>query len=252
MVITLPPGLPAHAAALSDDEVHVWHARLDDLTGRLSELEVLLDAEERARAARYRMARDRLHFTLARGILRALLAAYCQVPPAVIAIACSAAGKPALAGPAGEQLRFNLSHSHGLAAYAFTRGRRVGIDVEYVREMIEAEGIVERYFAPDEIAAYQALPAEARLRGFFNGWVRKEAFVKALGEGLGFPLTEFAVSLAPGEPARLLHIPAEQGAAGDWTLCELAIDSAYGCALAVEGRKLRINCRQWPQDASST
>ena len=90
-----------------------------------------------------------------------------------------------------------------------------------------------------------SLPAEARKRAFFNGWVRKEAFVKALGEGLGHPFTGFAVSLTPGEPARMLSIGGNRAAAAAWMLCELSNDPAYVSALAVEGARLQVSCRPW-------
>jgi 4'-phosphopantetheinyl transferase len=243
---------PGSAAAgipftLAPREVHVWHAGLNDLAqaGQLPALAALLNAEEHTRVARFHFSKDRDHFTLARGILRGLLAGYCGVPAAAIALAYSTAGKPALAWPAGVDLHFNLSHSHGLAVYAFARGFRVGIDVELVRELKDADQIVERFFSPAELAAYRALAPDARPQGFFNGWVGKEAFVKALGQGLGHELAAFTVSLTPGAPARLVALPADQAGAG-WTLCAVPIDPSYACAVVGEGGTFQVKCRRWP------
>jgi 4'-phosphopantetheinyl transferase len=245
-VIIISRGANAMPLPLNEDEVHVWHARLDELTGQHRRMAALLNGEERARATRFRIERDRIHFRLARGILRSLLSDYGSVPPKEIALGYSPTGKPVLTNPQHQDLQFNLSHSHGMAVFAFGRGRRVGIDVELAREMKDADNIVQRYFSPEEITAYQALPAETRLSGFFNGWVRKEAFVKALGEGLGHPLAAFTVSLVPTEPARLLSIAGDQAAAAGWTLCDLDIDPGYACALVAEGGPLRVSCRAWP------
>jgi 4'-phosphopantetheinyl transferase len=237
---------------LTQDEIHVWHAQLDELplVPKLSlgtiGLAALLNDEERGRASRFRFERDRIHFGLARGILRSLLSDYCSMPPNEIAMRYSPSGKPALANPQHQDLQFNLSHSHGLAVFAFARGRRVGIDVELTRKMKDEDKIVQRFFSPEEIAAYQALSAEARQRGFFNCWARKEAFVKALGEGLSHPLAAFTVSLTPGEPGRLLSIGGDMAAATGWTLYDLAIDPGYVCALVAEGGLLRVSCKRWP------
>jgi 4'-phosphopantetheinyl transferase len=227
---------------LGSDEVHVWHARLDQLAEQQPELDELLSEEERVRANRYCFLADRNRFILARGILRSLLAAYTGSSAAEIDFIYAGAGKPGLDRPADTGLQFNLSHSHGFAAYAFARGRRLGIDVELVRAMRDADAIVERYFSPQELAAYRALPVDARQRGFFNGWVRKEAFVKALGAGLGHPLSEFSVSLAPSEPARFVGIPSDQAAAG-WRLSELNFDPAYAAAVVADNGEFRVVSR---------
>jgi 4'-phosphopantetheinyl transferase len=234
---------------LSAGQIHVWHARLDGPDVHLQSLEALLNDEELERANRFRFPFGRAHFVAARCILRCLAGAYQGLQPAGVKLEYSPSGKPALEGDDG--LQFNLSHSHALAVYAFARGRRVGIDVELIRDLQEAESIVERFFSPQESAAFQALPTEARQRGFFNGWVRKEAFVKALGEGLGHPLASFSVSLAPGEPARFTHQPADQIAA-DWRLYDLAVDDAYTCALVAEGGEARVMCKKWPGRATLT
>jgi 4'-phosphopantetheinyl transferase len=230
---------------IADDEVHVWHACVEDHGLQLAALEALLSDEEHARAERFHFPRDRHQFIVARATLRSLLAAYTAMPAAEVPLEYSLSGKPGLPQSIGAGLHFNLSHSHARVVCAFARGRRVGIDVELVRELRDADDIVERFFSAAEAAAYKALPAAARPRGFFNGWTRKEAFVKALGEGLGHPLAAFTVSLTPGDPARLIAVPAQQAVAG-WTLCDVQIDASYVCALVAEGGEFRVRCRNWP------
>jgi 4'-phosphopantetheinyl transferase len=234
---------------LADDEVHVWHACVDDLRPQLEALEALLNKEERARAARFHFPRDRHQFSAARGMLRSLLAAYTGLSAAGVPLEYSSSGKPSLPLSVADGLHFNLAHSHLRIVAAFARGRRVGIDVEWMRELRDSGGIVERYFSPDEVAAYRMLPAQARSRGFFNGWTRKEAFVKALGDGLGRSLAAFTVSLTPGEPTQLLAVPSDQATAA-WTLCEVTIDPAYVCALVAEGGRYQVCLRNFSVDAA--
>ena len=100
---------------------------------------------------------------------------------------------------------FNLSHSHGIALYALTRGREIGVDIEYFRPDVEAGKLAERFFSPREAAVLRALPEHLRREGFFNCWTRKEAYIKAEGKGMAIPLSAFDVSLTPGEPAALLR-----------------------------------------------
>ena len=114
-------------------------------------------------------------------------------------------GKPEL-GPPWKAcgLEFNVSHSHELAVYAFTRGSQIGVDVECIRPMPNAAALLERFFSPEEVQQWQQMPAERQLRAFFQGWTRKEAWLKAVGSGLSFPLNQFCVTL--DGPARVLSI----------------------------------------------
>jgi len=175
----------------------------------------LLPACERQRAARLRFERDRRRFIASRALLRALLAQRLAIPPEQIALVYGKYGKPALAR---HQLQFNLSHSGDYTAYAFACDCEIGIDIEEVRSIPEADAIAARIFSRSEQDAYAALPADARSLGFFGCWTRKEAVVKALGEGLRMPLDQFDVSLAPGEPARLLRIGTMTGEQAGWRL----------------------------------
>ena len=165
-----------------------------------------LAADERTKAERYYFERDRLRFIIAHGVLRAILSLYLNESPKRLSFCEGSHGKPALAlDSGGDSIRFNMSHSHRMALYAVTRSREVGIDLEFVRCDLEAEQIAERVFSPREIAELRALPAALRRNAFFLCWTRKEAYIKAKGEGLSLPLDQFDVSLIPGEPAALQH-----------------------------------------------
>jgi 4'-phosphopantetheinyl transferase len=141
------------------------------------------------------------------------------VQPDAVELVYGSRGKPRLSRSfAAADLCFNVSHSEDVAVYAFTRGREVGIDVEAVRAMRDADEIAARFFSPCENESYRALDARDKPLGFFNCWTRKEAFIKALGDGLYHPLDNFDVSLAPGEPARILRIEQTFGDACGWAL----------------------------------
>jgi 4'-phosphopantetheinyl transferase len=156
-------------------------------------------------------------------------------------------GKPELAATSGgSSFRFNASHSQGLALYAVTRERRVGIDVEALRPLPEAEAIAQLYFSSGENAVLRALPPERRQEAFFLGWTRKEAYLKAVGSGLVQPLECIEVSLAPGEPAILHSIDGDPEVAARWSLQTLSVDFGYVAALAVEGNGYRLACLEAP------
>ena len=193
----------------------------------------LLSAAERQRAARFAFARERRRFTLARSRLRQLLAERLGLAPEEIEFAYGAHGKPALA-PRHADLHFNVSHCEDVAVYAFARGREVGIDVEAVRPLPDADELAARFFSRVENEAYRALDARERPLGFFQCWTRKEAFIKALGEGLSHPLDRFAVSLAPGEPARILSVADAPGKDCGWRMSSFSPAPGFVAALVAE------------------
>ena len=238
------PGAPL---SLGADEVHVWHAALNQPAAAVRDLSRSLAPDETARAARFHFQRHRDDFVVARGVLRALLGRYLNVAPSGLRFSYTRYGKPYLPDEIRHDgLCFNVSHSHERALYAFTRGREIGVDVEYVRPEMATEQIAERFFSAGEVASLRSLPAGLQPRGFFNCWTRKEAYIKARGEGLSLPLDCFDVSLLPGEPAALLATRDDPGEALRWSLHELPADEGYVAALAVAGGDLRVTHRRWP------
>ena len=206
-----------------------------------------LAADEQARAERFYFERDREHFIVARGVLRAILGGYLNRAPEELSFCYSAYGKPSLAGEfEGDAIRFSVSHSGGVALYAVTRGREAGIDIERIRSDLAVAEIAERFFSPREVAMLRTLPAEAQTQAFFCCWTRKEAYIKARGEGLSLPLDQFDVSLAPGEPAAVLGTQRDPSEASRWSLQELTPAPGFVAALAVAGHGWRLTCWQWP------
>jgi len=223
---------------------------LDAPMFRFERVRQTIAAEERSRAECFRFEKDRCRFMVARGSLRAILGRYLGIPPDRLRFLYGPRGKPRLAEETGGiRLRFNLAHSEGLALFAVTSYREVGIDLERIVSDIENELIAEHLFCSGEIAALRALPLERRPEMFYRCWTQKEAYVKATGDGLHFPLDEFEVALASGDPPTLRRVGGSPDEAARWTLYELHSWPGYAAALAVEGHDVRITCRDWSADS---
>jgi 4'-phosphopantetheinyl transferase len=206
-------------------------------------LESGLSVEERERASRFRHSVDRARFVAARGALRAILGRCLGVEPGCLRFSYSPFGKPALRGPLGaNSVEFNLSHSDDLALVAASFGRRLGIDLERIDASRSGQEIAERFFSPREIAALRALPRELQTDAFFACWTRKEAYLKARGDGLSFPLDRFSVSVSPEEPASLLDLGDETQR---WVLQDIRPGAGWAAALAVEGKGWRLRPWRW-------
>ena len=216
----------------------MWRAALerpDEVVGRLRRL---LSDDERARADRFRFDRDRSRYTVGRSLLRVLLGRYVGIAPEDLRFEYGAYDKPRLAsgGP-----WFNLSHSGPVALYAFTKAAEVGIDVELDNEDFARERIAERFFSPTEVAVLRSLPESLQPRAFLACWTRKEAFIKARGDGLSLPLDSFDVSLAPAAPATLLRTAWSSEEPARWRLQDVSDRNAgYIAALALRCDGLRV------------
>jgi 4'-phosphopantetheinyl transferase len=219
--------------SLSAEVVHVWkQAGVSDASS-LELLRSLLAPEECQRAERFRFDKDRHLFITARGWLRALAGAYTSSAPTKVTFCYSARGKPELTGSAVD-FRFNVSHSGETILLAFALGRRVGVDVEEIRRDFSIAEIAERFFSPAEQGSLRNLPAADQHHAFFRCWTRKEAYIKAMGDGLSLPLDQFDVSLAPNEPAQLLQTRPDAAEAERWSMCDLDVGDQYAGALVVE------------------
>jgi 4'-phosphopantetheinyl transferase len=246
--MTTPEAWPAppDVLPLSRSEVHVWRASLDQPAGVVGRLRGTLAEDERVRAARFHFEKDRVRFVVARGALRAILGRYLRAPPGHIQFHYSTYGKPSLAAEfAASGLDFNVSHSHSLALLAFARGRALGVDIEHLRAGAAERQIAERFFSAREVSALCGLPDAQQPRAFFECWTRKEAYIKARGEGLSFPLAEFDVSLRPDEPAALLCVRGDEREAERWTLRALDVAPDYAAALVAEGRDWQLKTWRW-------
>jgi 4'-phosphopantetheinyl transferase len=235
---------------ISENEIHVWVANLRFESHQEQSLAETLSPDELARMSRLRSAQARVRFAAARSAIRAILGRYLDLPPEQICFTYDRNGKPALAGAQADSLlRFNLSHSQDVALVAVTRGREVGVDVERVRAEFAGLPIAKHFFSPSELAALQTLSPVMRTEAFFRYWTRKEAFLKALGEGLTRAPQLFTVSLRSDEPVAWHDDSADSRPFLGWSLTELAPDSrwlpGYVAALAVEGPIPAIQYRRY-------
>jgi 4'-phosphopantetheinyl transferase len=192
---------------LVDDDVEIVTTQLVAEPEAVRELLAILSSDERQRAGRFAFDLDRRRFIVARGRLRQLLATRLGVRPELVEFTYGAHGKPATARRfAGSNLRFNLSHCGDLAVYAFASGRDIGVDVEAIRPLPDADAIATRFFSRRENEAYRALCPCDRPLAFFTCWTRKEAFIKAIGDGLSYPLYRVNVSLALGHAPTMVRL----------------------------------------------
>jgi len=249
----LPPALPS-SFQLASNEVHSWCASLDVPPETSARLYATLTPDERTRSARFQFERDQQRFIVARGVLRDLLGRYLQTQPSRIGFVYNAFGKPDLSPEFGNRLKFNLSHSAGLALIAIATASNVGVDLEYIRAQSDYADIARWFFSTAEGDYLLALPSHLYAEAFFSCWTKKEAYLKACGEGLATPLNSFSVPLRtnPAHSPVDLYVGSKDIApAKRWSLYTLRPAPGYAGALAIEGTGWRLRQWQWkmPQRA---
>ncbi len=213
---------------------HIWRFAIMAAGSPGDGLESILSNDERSRSTRLRREDARRRFITCRGVLRLLLGAYLDRPPESLDFGYALHGKPYLKRPA-TALRFNVSHSAALGTIAVSTAVEIGVDVELTRPRTNLEGLAGRYFAPDERDWLLSLPEPARLDGFYRLWTCKEAFIKAKGDGLSYPLDQFSVRLDEGRPARLRATGGDSWEVGRWTVFELEAGVGYRAACVSSG-----------------
>jgi 4'-phosphopantetheinyl transferase len=239
--------------------VHVWRAFLEIGEPEFHRISPVLSADERSRAERFRFPSDRRAFLVSRAVLRSILARYVGEDAAKLPFRYGEHGKPALhsidptttlpatalAGAEAQWLRFNVSHSHGLALYAMAREREVGVDVERIQPELASWQVASEFFAASEIHALRKEGDDLDVPAFFACWTRKEAYLKARGSGLAAPLNSFAV---PVDPA-LDHPATVTEADCVWSLHSLDVGEGYAAACAAEGEDWSLRLWQWSPDS---
>ncbi|MBD2103124.1 4'-phosphopantetheinyl transferase superfamily protein [Leptolyngbya sp. FACHB-261] len=239
---------PPAKLTLSASEVHVWCASLEQSASQIQRFKQTLSVDELKRAERFHFEQHRQHFIAGRGLLRTILSRYLALEPGQLQFTYGPRGKPALTAHS-EEIQFNLSHAQGLALYAITRQRELGIDLEGARPIAQVVQLAQRFFSPQEYAVIQSLPGEQQQAAFLRGWTCKEAYLKAIGDGLAFPLDQVEVNLWPQEPAELVRIAGSVEAAQNWSLQELPMPTGYAAALVVKGDGCSLTCWRWPEAA---
>lgn len=232
---------------LQQNDVHVWFASLDVSVPHLSQLASTLNTVERERAKRFYLEQDKARFIAGRGLLRAILGYYSDVEAAELQFSYSSLGKPFLAETyRGSSIQFNLSHAHGFVLYAITLDRKIGVDLEYIKHIPEADRIVHRFFSHQEKADFHTFNSDEKPTAFFRYWTCKEAYIKACGQGLTHSLDQIEISLAPKKPATVLSIKGEAQATCHWFLQELQPTDDLAAALVVEGSQPLVTCWHIP------
>jgi 4'-phosphopantetheinyl transferase len=233
--------------ALLEDEVQVWRVDLEAIRSHESRWQEILSADEANRASRFHFPIDRQRFVASRAWLRTILAGYLGVGSKQLRFSYSAKQKPSLAPPHDASgINFNLSHSGGIALYAFSRRRQIGVDVEQVRSDFDVEPLARRFFSAHEQLQLFDLPSAERVEVFFRCWTRKEAYVKATGDGLSLPLSQFDVSLEPGAANALIATRPDGAEAQRWLLCDLRTENGYTAAVCALGREWKMKAWYTP------
>lgn len=223
---------------LDEGMIHLWSFTLDGAHDRCLALSSLLDLAESERARRFLRPIDESRFCVAHGMVRLILAGYVGVGPSDLRFRVGPAGKPALEDRGG--IEFNLSHSGAWGLLAVTSVGPVGADIEFTRDMPELMQLARANFAPGEVAALERLPQAQRRDAFFAAWTRKEAFVKAIGDGLPFGLDSFEVELRPDYPAQILQVGLSSDAARSYSLHALQPVRGAWAAVVTIGRATSV------------
>ncbi|HLV85972.1 MAG TPA: 4'-phosphopantetheinyl transferase superfamily protein [Candidatus Sulfotelmatobacter sp.] len=249
MHITTPEHEFPSTLSLPADEVHLWRIDLQAAAMDDSAWQDLLSEDEEKRARQFRSSVDRCYFTAVRGSLRRILAAYLSTDPKGLAFSYSEKGKPSLGkGNSAKGVQFNVSHSGGAALLAFTLHRAIGVDIERIRADVEVDKIAGRFFSNREQEQLQQMIPGSRVRGFFQCWTRKEAYIKATGAGLSLPLGQFDVSIDSGQQNCLLATRPDSQEAQRWKLIDVPAGNGFAAALCVLGSAWTL--REWSTTTS--
>ena len=235
---------------LAENQVDIWQI---DASAPLEirRFREWLSPDETERADRFHFEKHRCRFIVMRAAMREILGRYTGLRPREVVFSYSAKGKPELLGQEGKGgIRFNLSHADELALLAVSQGLAIGIDIESVRPEFAGQEIAERFFSAGEVRRLLELPAEERPEAFFSCWTRKEAYIKALGEGLSVPLDSFEVAFGPDTQASLLAVEVNPRELTRWSMYDLAAPEGCKAALVVEGSQHRLRRVPWTPSIS--
>lgn len=230
---------------LCESEVDLWQIQLANQEWGLQYLRGLLSQDEMQRADRFHFEKHRNRFIVARAAMRMILAAYVGRTPQELVFFYGAKGKPELSPPQNSlKVQFNVSHSEDLALLAVTLEHRVGVDIEFIKDDFATDEIATRFFSEIETRILRTLPPTERTKAFYNCWTRKEAYIKALGEGLSLPLKSFSVTFGPNTVPALSWVDLAPEEISRWQMHDIAAPQGYAAALVIEGQGHYL--RQWP------
>lgn len=235
----------------AEDAVEFLRVDLNSPPEVVAGYRLLLTALEQERADRFVTETLTRRSIVCRGVLRRYLSNRLGVPAAEIRFIAGPHGKPNLAPDYGASLEFNVSHSGNLAVIAAAVGRVVGVDVEAMDESVSRDELATRFFSARERQAYFAISESQRLAAFYRIWTCKEAYLKATGIGLSFPLGQFSVTAAIDEPPGLLHVDERPEEIQRWSFVAPPVGTGHAAALAVEGHGWTLRCGTWDHGAGT-
>ncbi|MCL2933876.1 MAG: 4'-phosphopantetheinyl transferase superfamily protein [Trichodesmium sp. MAG_R03] len=223
---------------LSENNVHIWSTNLKLSSGKIEKLSTILSPDEKNRANRFYFERDKNRFIIARGTLRTILSRYLNIEPKKLQFTYSDRGKPYLKNTS---ILFNLSHSQDLALYGITKVNLIGIDLEYIRPMNDAENLAKRFFALQEYNLIRQLPPQKQQETFLKIWTCKEAYLKAKGDGLGGSLEKVEICLTPEKPVEFFSINGDIEEASHWYLYQFIPQPNYIAAVVVAEKNQKLS-----------
>ncbi len=224
---------------LDESNVYIWPLRTACSQHVTKQFERILTPDEMNRAERFQFSHHRQSYTVVRGALKFLIAGYIGASPAFVRLEYGKRGKPSIREHFG--LNFNTSHSGGLAVFAFALNSEIGIDLELIRPLPDMCDLATRFFCREETEELMDVPADQRERAFFLCWTRKEAYIKAVGDGLYLALDSFRVTLHPDAPVAFVHLDHDRFAARAWSLHNVNVAPGYAAAVAYHSPTRIIN-----------
>lgn len=237
---------------LTLNEVHIWRINLARPDDEVQRCRRLLSGDEVERADRFYFDKDRGRFTVARAAMREILSRYTGVAAMDLHFSYGPRGKPELSGGLEQSgIKFNLSHSSECALLAVTLGLIVGVDIEWIKADFATDEIAERFFSVTEVENLRSLAASQRAEAFFSCWTRKEAYIKALGEGFSIPLDSFAVAFSHGMTPALLYVKVDPGEVERWSMYNIVAGDGYKAAVVVQGKRHRLKQMEWTGASAS-
>lgn len=219
------------------NEIHIYRSSLETTSDKIKDYESFLSADELYKANRYKFEKDRVHYITGRALLRNILSRYLNQFPGEIVFSYSDKGKPFIKDT---EVKFNLAHSGGRAVYAVANNIEIGIDIEYKRELPDALQIAKRFFSEEEVKELSEISDGDIRTAFFNCWTRKEAFIKAVGEGLSYPLKDFSVTLKPGDKPEVKWIKDKTEEVKKWKIFNIDTEDNYVSSLAVKAEDMKV------------
>jgi len=231
---------------LGANEVHLWQVHLAAQDPGIHFFRRLLSPDEIQRADRFHFERDRIRFTIARAAMRKILATYAGDAPQDLVFSYGLKGKPGFPPHfKGRGIQFNLSHSRDFALLAVAEEHCLGVDIEFINREFASDEIAMRFFSRSEVSTLLTLIPSERAEAFFSCWTRKEAYIKALGEGLSVPLESFSVAFGRGVSPALLWVEHAPEETSRWSMYDVAAPEGYAAALVIEGQSYQLRKWQW-------